>query len=71
MMAHLLDALESGTDVGHYGRLVFAMVARHCLDDNHDYRIEDGHGQYVEQLNAVRGDTTHGGDTEERSHQQS
>src|SRR4026209_2943243 len=29
MMAHLLDALEKGTDVGHYGRLVFAMVARH------------------------------------------
>jgi hypothetical protein len=33
MMAHLLDALEAGTDVGHYGRLVFAMVARHFLDD--------------------------------------
>jgi hypothetical protein len=32
MMAHLLDALEHGTDVGHYGRLVFAMVARHFLD---------------------------------------
>ncbi|HEX8684564.1 MAG TPA: hypothetical protein VF707_19760 [Ardenticatenaceae bacterium] len=33
MMAHLLDALEAGTDIGHYGRLVFAMVARHFLDD--------------------------------------
>jgi hypothetical protein len=31
MMAHLLDALESGKDIGHYGRLVFAMVARHFL----------------------------------------
>ena len=31
MMAHLLDALNQGTDVGHYGRLVFAMVARHFL----------------------------------------
>ena len=31
MMAHLLDSLEAGTDVGHYGRLVFAMVARHFL----------------------------------------
>ena len=31
MMAHLLDALNAGTDVGHYGRLVFAMVARHFL----------------------------------------
>jgi hypothetical protein len=33
MMAHLLDALERGTDIGHYGRLVFAMVARHFLDE--------------------------------------
>ena len=31
MMAHLLDSLEAGTDIGHYGRLVFAMVARHFL----------------------------------------
>jgi hypothetical protein len=34
MMAHLMDALESGTDIGHYGRLVFAMVARHFLDED-------------------------------------
>ena len=34
MMAHLLDSLEAGKDIGHYGRLVFAMVARHFLDDN-------------------------------------
>ena len=33
MMAHLLDALEQGTDIGEYGRLVFAMVARHFLDE--------------------------------------
>ncbi len=31
MMAHLLDSLEVGKDIGHYGRLVFAMVARHFL----------------------------------------
>ena len=31
MMAHLLDSLEEGKDIGHYGRLVFAMVARHFL----------------------------------------
>ena len=31
MMAHLLDSLDAGKDVGHYGRLVFAMVARHFL----------------------------------------
>src|SRR5919199_2467981 len=34
MMAHLLDALRQGTDIGHYGRLVFVMVARHFLDDD-------------------------------------
>lgn len=33
VMAHLLDALEAGKDIGHYGRLVFAMVARHFLDE--------------------------------------
>ena len=31
MMAHLLDSLAQGKDIGHYGRLVFAMVARHFL----------------------------------------
>ncbi len=34
MMAHLLDSLDAGEDIGHYGRLVFAMVARHFL--SHD-----------------------------------
>jgi len=34
MMAHLLDSLKAGKDIGHYGRLVFAMVARHFL--SHD-----------------------------------
>ncbi len=34
MMAHLLDALEQGTDVGQYGRLVFAMVARHFMAED-------------------------------------
>lgn len=31
MMAHLLNSLEAGQDIGHYGRLVFIMVARHFL----------------------------------------
>ena len=39
MMAHLLDALEDGKDVGHYGRLVFAMVARHFLDEDDLVRL--------------------------------
>ena len=33
MMAHLLDALDDGQDIGHYGRLVFTMVGRHFLDE--------------------------------------
>jgi hypothetical protein len=31
MMSYLLDSLDAGKDIGHYGRLVFAMVARHFL----------------------------------------
>jgi hypothetical protein len=31
MMAHLLDSLQAGRDIGHYGRLVFVMVARHFM----------------------------------------
>lgn len=31
MMAHLLDSLSAGNAIGHYGRLVFAMVARHFM----------------------------------------
>ena len=34
MMAHLLDALKDGKDIGHYGRLVFTMVGRHFLDED-------------------------------------
>jgi len=33
MMDHLLKALEAGQDIGHYGRLVFAMVAHHFLPE--------------------------------------
>lgn len=33
MMAHLLDAMKSGEDVGEYGRLTFAIVARHFLPE--------------------------------------
>lgn len=31
MMGHMLDALNNGEDIGHYGRLVFAMVGRHFV----------------------------------------
>ena len=33
MMDHLLNALDSGQDIGHYGRLVFAMVGHHFLPE--------------------------------------
>ena len=32
MMERLIATLEAGNSVGHYGRLVFAMVARHFLE---------------------------------------
>ena len=32
MMSHLLDALDGGQDIGHYGRLTFAMIANKFLD---------------------------------------
>jgi hypothetical protein len=34
MMAHLIDSLNQGKDIGHYGRLVFTMVARHFLRED-------------------------------------
>ena len=34
MMAHLIESLERGKDIGHYGRLTFAMVARHDLTED-------------------------------------
>ncbi|MBD2247416.1 hypothetical protein H6G96_30435 [Nostoc sp. FACHB-892] len=34
MMAHLQESLDAGNDIGHYGRLVFAMVARHFLSEH-------------------------------------
>jgi hypothetical protein len=33
MMNHLFSALEAGQDIGHYGRLVFIIGARHFLDN--------------------------------------
>ena len=39
MMSHLLDALKRGEDIGHYGRLTFAMVARHFVDTEELVRL--------------------------------
>jgi len=32
-MAHILDALDNGKDIGHYGRLTLAMVAQYFADE--------------------------------------
>ncbi|MGI8649020.1 MAG: hypothetical protein ACR2KW_01385 [Rubrobacter sp.] len=32
-MSNILEGLEGGEDVGHYGRLVFAMVGRYFLEN--------------------------------------
>ena len=34
MMGHMLDALDKGEDIGHYGRLVFAMIGRHFVSND-------------------------------------
>ncbi len=34
MMNHLVEALERGEDIGHYGRLVFVMVSQYFLTDD-------------------------------------
>jgi hypothetical protein len=34
VMAHLMDSLEQGKDIGHYGRLVFTMTGRFFMDDD-------------------------------------
>ena len=57
MMAHLLDALDDGQDIGHYGRLVFAMVSRHFMDEDElvgtlkkdgDFSEEDARALYLQ-----------------------
>ena len=34
MMSHMLDALDNGEDIGHYGRLVIAMIGRHFVGED-------------------------------------
>jgi uncharacterized protein YozE (UPF0346 family) len=43
MMAHLISSLDKGRDIGHYGRLVFVMIARHFLSENEllNYLMKD------------------------------
>jgi len=54
MMAHLLAALCAKKDIGHYGRLVFAMVARHFVDaDELVAYLTKNHGMTEEQARAL------------------
>ena len=43
MMAHLISSLDKGRDIGHYGRLVFVMIARHFLSEDEllNYLMKD------------------------------
>lgn len=38
MMSHILDALDRGEDIGHYGRLTFAMIG--CYFMGNDELVE-------------------------------
>jgi hypothetical protein len=55
MMAHLLDSLNAGKDIGHYGRLVFAMVARHFMShqDVLAWLLRDPDFQQADALNML------------------
>jgi DNA primase large subunit len=39
MMNHMLEALENGEDIGHYGRLTFAMVGVYFANDDELVRV--------------------------------
>jgi hypothetical protein len=53
-MAHLLDALEKGQDIGHDGRLTFAMVARFFIPDDEIVKLLAGQpGGSEEQARAL------------------
>jgi hypothetical protein len=44
MMNHMLDALNRGENIGQFGRLTFAMIARYFVDNEElaQLQIEDG-----------------------------
>ena len=58
MMSHMLDALDRGEDIGHYGRLTFAMIARYFVKNEELVQIlakdrdldEDGARALVQQV---------------------
>jgi len=38
-MSHVLDALDNGEDIGHYGRFVMAVVGRHFVENDELIKI--------------------------------
>jgi hypothetical protein len=56
MFDHLLESLERGEDIGEYGRLVFAMVGRHFLDEDEltEWLAKDGSMDLVKARALVR-----------------
>jgi hypothetical protein len=44
MMKHVLEALDKGEDIGHYGRHTFAMVAHHFPEEDElvEWLAKDG-----------------------------
>lgn len=54
MMSHLMDALDRGENIGHYGRLVFAMVAHHFADTDEVVRcLTKGEGVTDEEARSL------------------
>lgn len=53
-MAHLIDALDDGKDIGHYGRLTVAMVAQHFMDEDAVLKLlQKGKGADEDELRAL------------------
>ncbi|HET8523778.1 MAG TPA: hypothetical protein VFL82_11105 [Thermomicrobiales bacterium] len=53
-MRHLLDALNQGKDIGHYGRLTFAMAAHNFLDKEELAKVlQKGKGADEQEIHAL------------------
>lgn len=53
-MMHLIEALDDGKDIGHYGRLTVAIVAQHFMDEDAVYKLlRKGKGVDDDELRAL------------------
>jgi hypothetical protein len=54
MRGYLLDALDKGGDIGHYGRLAFAMIGRHGVsNDEHVGLLTKDHDTDGQEMRAL------------------